>query len=324
MERPSIAAIRIGDWRVDAAAGQISRNGETARLDVRAMRLLKCLAERAGEVVSIDELLDEVWAGVTVSQDSVYQAVAGLRRQLGDDPKEPKYIATVPRLGYRMVAEVAPWVEDDPAGIAGGNGTAAVGGQATAAGARGGGPARSGSRVRTGLVWLGGATAICVLVLAGFAVYGRIASGNREAAAAVIAPPQRSIAVVPFLDLTEGMSNEEFADGMTEELIGRLSKVPGLRVPAPTQSFFYKGKQEPAAEMAKELGVVYLLDGSVRKSGKTVRVAARLLRAENGYVIWTESYDRPEGDLLWIQDDIAGEVTKALAASIDGRAGGTK
>ena len=76
------------------------------------MRLLLCLAEHAGEVVSIDDLLNQVWAGVIVSPDSVYQAVASLRRLLGDDPKEPTYIATVPRLGYRMVAAVSSWVEE--------------------------------------------------------------------------------------------------------------------------------------------------------------------------------------------------------------------
>ena len=81
------------------------------------MRLLLCLAERAGEVVSIDELLDQVWSGVVVTPDSVYQAVASLRRQLGDDAKEPAYIATVPRLGYRMVATVTPWTDEPSAPI---------------------------------------------------------------------------------------------------------------------------------------------------------------------------------------------------------------
>jgi DNA-binding winged helix-turn-helix (wHTH) protein len=79
------------------------------------MRLLLCLAERAGEVVSIDDLLDQVWSGVTVAPDSVYQAVATLRRQLGDDPKQPTYIATVPRLGYRMVATVGAWADQSVA-----------------------------------------------------------------------------------------------------------------------------------------------------------------------------------------------------------------
>jgi TolB-like protein len=121
--------------------------------------------------------------------------------------------------------------------------------------------------------------------------------------------------VLPFLDLTEGMRNEEFADGMTEELIDKLSKIPGLRIPSPTASFFYKGKQIPVADIAKSLGVAYVLDGSVRKFGARVRVAARLIRADTGYVVWSETYDRPFTDLLMVQDDIAGKVTKALKAS---------
>src|SRR5216684_5359221 len=111
MERPTTTMLRVGDWCVNPASGQISRNGETARVEVRTMRLLLCLAEHAGEVVSIDDLLDHVWSDVTVAPDSVYQAVASLRRLLGDDPKQAAYIETVPRLGYRMVATVSPWTD---------------------------------------------------------------------------------------------------------------------------------------------------------------------------------------------------------------------
>ena len=113
------------------------------------------------------------------------------------------------------------------------------------------------------------------------------------------------------------MKEEEFADGMTEELIDNLSKVPGLRVPAPTSSFYFKDKKMTVADIAKSLGVAYVLDGSVRKSGPRLRVAARLIRADNGYVAWTETYDRPFDDILMVQDDIAGQVTKALRTSID-------
>jgi len=88
-------------------------------------------------------------------------------------------------------------------------------------------------------------------------------------------------------------------------------------VPAPTASFFYKGKQLPVAEIARALHVSYVLDGSVRKSGDTLRVAARLVRADDGYVVWSENYDRPLDDKLMVQDDIANEVTSALRASID-------
>jgi len=113
------------------------------------------------------------------------------------------------------------------------------------------------------------------------------------------------------------MRNEEFADGMTEELIDRLSKVSGLRVPSATSSFYFKNKQVPLGEIAKNLGVAYVLDGSVRKAGQRLRVAARLVRADNGYVMWSETYDRPVDDLLMVQDDIAGDVTRALTQSIE-------
>src|SRR5947209_890187 len=109
MERPPATMLRIGAWCVNPASGQISRDGETSRVEVRTMQLLLCLAEHAGQVVSIDELLNQVWSGVIVTPDSVYQAVASLRRLLGDDPRQPTYIATVPRLGYRMIASVTPW-----------------------------------------------------------------------------------------------------------------------------------------------------------------------------------------------------------------------
>src|ERR1700738_1880507 len=114
MDCSSTTPLRIGDWRVDATAGQISREGDTIRVEARTMRLLLCLADRAGEVVSIDELLEQVWAGVVVTPDSVYQAVALLRRMLGDDARRPAYIVTVPRLGYRLVAPVTSGVDVEP------------------------------------------------------------------------------------------------------------------------------------------------------------------------------------------------------------------
>jgi transcriptional activator of cad operon len=325
--------LRIGDWCVNPAASEISRDGETARVEVRTMRLLLCLAEHAGEVVSIDDLLNQVWPEVTVAPDSVYQAVTSLRRLLGDDPKQPTYIATVPRLGYRMMATVGSWAKQSeqpgqPSAYAGSSPALGTEDPSTAASVTVQAPIY-GFRRRHGFTgsafaWVGGAT-LCVILLAllvVFVVHGKAANGN-PAALPAIAPASQasieSIAVLPFLDLTEGMKQEEFADGMTEELIGRFSKIPGLRVPSPTSSFYFKGKQIPLADIAKTLGVAYVLDGSVRKSGVRLRVAARLIRADNGYVVWSETYDRSLNDILMVQDDIAGEVTKALKASIDAR-----
>jgi transcriptional activator of cad operon len=300
MERSPETRLRIGDWCVNPASGEISRNGETARLETRTMRLLLCLAERPGEVVSIDDLLSQVWPDVTVSQDSVYQAVATLRRLLGDDPKTPTYVATAPRLGYRMVATVSPWVDPMPDHPKTPPAT----------------PLRSNHFSRT----VGAALFLVILAVVAVTYRAKVANGNQATTLVNASRPEKSIAVLPFLDLTEGMKEEEFADGMTEELIDKLSKVPGLRVPSPTSSFYYKGKQITVAEVAKAMGVNYVLDGSVRKSGTRLRVAARLVRAENGYVIWTESYDRPLDDILMVQDDIASEVTKALKASIEDKA----
>jgi transcriptional activator of cad operon len=309
MERPATTILRIDDWRVDPASGQISRNGETAKAEARTMRLLVCLADHAGQVVSIDDLLNQVWPDVSVTQDSVYQAIATLRRLLGDDPKQPAYIETVPRQGYRMIAKVSSEEESaDPAPVPEtAQSPAAV--DAPRYGLRRQ-PGFAGNPIR----WIATVTLCLILFAAGviFLVHQRASNPTPISAS----QPQKSIAVLPFLDLTQGMAQEEFADGMTEELIDKLSKIPGLRVPSPTSSFYFKGKQIPVAEIAKSLGVTYVLDGSVRKSGSMVRIAARLIRADNGYIVWSETYDRPFTDLLMVQDDIAGEVTKALQASI--------
>ncbi|HEY7638195.1 MAG TPA: winged helix-turn-helix domain-containing protein [Steroidobacteraceae bacterium] len=279
MTRLPPRTLRIGDWLVNPLSGELSRGEERIRLEARTMRLLLCLAEHPGEVVSIDTLLSQVWSGVVVTSDSVYQAVAALRRLLGDDAKQPAYIVTVPRLGYRLVAPVEPQAETfSPRS------------------------ARVSARMYL-------AVAAVVVLAVGALTYYFVSA--REA------PAQTTVAVLPFLDLTDSMNEEPFADGMTEELINKLSKVPGLRVPAPTASFYFKGKQLPLPDIARSLHVAYVLDGSVRKSNATLRVAARLVRADDGYVLWSETYDRPFDDKLRVQDEIAGEVTSALRKSID-------
>jgi len=290
MELPK-TRLQIGAWRVDATAGEITNDGDTVRLDVRAMRLLVSLAEHSPDVVSIEELLKQVWPDVLVTADSVYQAVGSLRRVLGDDPKQPKYIATVPRLGYRLVATVTPWIEPPDEAVA-----------------------RAEVPVRRPVVWVVGmALAFVVFAALLFLVNG--ANANRLAGKN--APSERSIAVLPFLDLTEKMKEEEFADGLTEELINRLSRTTGLRVPPPTSSFHFKDKKLSVAEIARSLDVAYVLDGSTRRSGDKLRVAARLIRADSGVTVWSETYDRQWGDILTVQDDIAGEVVKALKASLE-------
>lgn len=316
MDHPATTLLRIGDWCVDPASGQISRDGQTARLETRALSLLLCLAEHQGQVVSIDTLLDRAWPGIAVSPDSVYQAVTSLRRVLGDDPKQPAYIATVPRLGYRMVAPVSPWPVSSSTDIP----VSATEPPQSTANEAGTPPSvnkqASTPRIKPGVIWAI-AAAVCLALVGTWIFYGQIARVHAPTASAPAPFPQNSVGVLPFLDLTHAMTEEPFADGMTEELIDKLSKIPGLRVPSPTASFYFKNKQLPVAEIAKALGVAYVIDGSVRRSGSRVRVAARLMRADNGYVVWSETYDRLFDDRLMIQDEIAGKAANALKASIE-------
>lgn len=308
---------RVGAWCVDPASGEMTSDGNTIRMEARTVRLLAYMVSRVGEVVSIDDLLENVWTGVMVTQDSVYQAIASLRRSLGDNPKQPTYIVTVPRLGYRLIAEVGvadaavqspsdaePEQAEAPAGVISGPGVPIASVK----------PRKFWSKPAT----LSGAL-IAIMIGSLLWVASTNFTGVVPATAKADAPPAiaaRTIAVLPFLDLTDEMNEEPFADGMSEELIGKLSKVSGLAVSPPTSSFYFKNKQVTIADISKALHVAYVLDGSVRKSGATLRVAARLTRAQDGYVIWSETYDRNWSDKLMIQDDIASEVAKALATSL--------
>jgi adenylate cyclase len=133
---------------------------------------------------------------------------------------------------------------------------------------------------------------------------------------AVGGAPERSIAVLPFNDMSEKKDQEYFSDGLSEELIDLLTKVPDLRVPARTSSFYFKGQHATVADIAKALSVAYLLEGSVRKAGNTVRVTAQLIRADNGYHVWSQTYDRDLKDVFKVQDEIAGRVVEELKVTL--------
>ncbi len=300
--------LRIGDWDVDTVSGVATRGHDGVPLEPRALALLLRLAEQPGEVVSLDALLARGWPDVIVSPDSVYQAITSLRRQLGDDSRQPRYIATVPRLGYRLIAEVAaiPPVAETPGGAALSVEAKRPDSVALADNAD------ADRRIRRTPVRLGWLLAVALLAVSGVVAYQLIGHVDADAPVAA-ASRMQTLAVLPFLDLTDAMNEEPFADGMTEELIVRLSQVPGLRVSAPTAAFQFKDKQVPVPEIARSLGVSYLLDGSVRKSERTLRVSVRLLRADDGFVVWSDTYDRAHEDKLAMQDEIAGEVTSVLA-----------
>jgi TolB-like protein len=137
-----------------------------------------------------------------------------------------------------------------------------------------------------------------------------------SASSAETAPNERSIAVLPFADMSEKHDQEYFSDGMTEEIIDLLVKIPDLKVPARTSSFYFKGKSTQIPDIARQLGVMNVLEGSVRKSGNHLRVTAQLVRANSGFHVWSETYDRQLDDVFKTQDEIAGAVVRALKVSL--------
>lgn len=290
-----VEAMRIGEWLVDPALDIISRGSETHKLEPRTMRLLMCLANPPGAVVSVDRLLDEVWSGVIVAPSSVYQAVSQLRKTLGDVDATPTYIATVPRKGYRLVAAVAP--------LASAAKTPAV----TAADVPAPGALPPAPQVAESRRFWPIALGCLVLAACGIAatwLYTR-AHGPKPAEFA-------SIVVLPFMDLTAERSDQAFCDGLTEELSNWLAQIPTLRVVSRTSAFAFRGQAEDVREIGKALGTDHVLEGSMRRSGNHMRVTVQLIDAHTGYHLWSEEFDRPVEDAIDIQEDISRSVAGTL------------
>jgi TolB-like protein/tetratricopeptide (TPR) repeat protein len=155
-------------------------------------------------------------------------------------------------------------------------------------------------------------------VVVGSGFYFWAANHGAAHAPAVTAITDKSIAVLPFVDMSEKKDQEYFGDGMAEEIINMLSQVPNLHVPARTSSFFFKGKSMKIADIAHELNVADVLEGSIRRSGNQIRVTAQLVRADTGYHLWSNTYDRPIDDMFKVQDEIANAVVQALQITLMG------
>lgn len=267
MSSPGAAALRIGRFRVDPQLDEILVDGRVIKVEPRTMRLLVCLAAHAGEVVSVEQLLTEVWGDVIVGADSVYQAIAVLRRILGDDAKHPAYIANVMRRGYRLIASVAPWGDAPPA-------------------------SRPDHPQPT------------------------TASSAARAAAPVVHGGDKSIAVLPFIDLSEARDQGYLADGMAEEVIHLLARIPGLRVIGRTSTHRFKGRNEDLRDIGRALGASYLVEGSVSRSGKRLRVTAQLIATQDASHVWAGRYDRDIDEVLQVQREIAGSLVRALQVAV--------
>jgi len=283
--------LQIGEWIVNPSLDSISKGTETQKLEPRTMRLLLCLADSAGEVVSVDRLLNEVWTGVIVGTASVYQAVSQLRRLLGDVDPDPTYIATVPRKGYRLVAAVtrldAPGATTPVA--------AATSISITPP------PARR--RIKPPLL-LGGALLIALMVV-GAMIWQKTSTGKLSSTA-------NSIVVLPFIDMTAEKSDQSFCDGLTEELSSWLAQIPTLRVVARTSAFAFRGQAEDVRKIGRALDTSHILEGSMRRTDDHMRVTVQLIDARTGYHLWSENFDRPIADAIKVQEDISRAVAQTL------------
>jgi transcriptional activator of cad operon len=294
-------AMQIGEWTVTPALDTISRGTETHKLEPRTTRLLMVLANSAGEVVSVDRLLTEVWSGVVVGSASVYQAVSQLRKLLGDTDPDPTYITTVPRKGYRLIAAVRP--VEAPSSLA----TAPVAVPPYAAPAISAptvaAQAATRGRKRISIALFG--AALIALAIAGALIW-KITTSARLAASA------NSIVVLPFVDMTADKLDQSFCDGLTEELSNWLAQIPTLRVVARTSAFAFRGQNVDVRKIGKALDTDHILEGSMRRSGDHMRVTVQLVDARNGYHLWSQDFDKPIGDMIKVQEDISRSVAGLL------------
>ncbi len=289
-------ALQIGEWVVTPSLDSISKGTETQKLEPRTMRLLLCLADSAGEVVSVDRLLSEVWTGVVVGSASVYQAVSQLRKLLGDVDPEPTYIVTVPRKGYRLIAPVKKL---EPAGAIVSPSEVALSAAAPPTAAA---PPPTPTRSKLPFI-LGGALVLALLVAA--VIWNRASKNGAPATA-------NSIVVLPFIDMTADKSDQSFCDGLTEELSSWLAQIPTLRVVARTSAFAFRGQGEDVRKIGKALDTNHILEGSMRRSGDRMRITVQLIDARTGYHLWSEDFDRPVDDAIKIQEDISRSVAGTL------------
>jgi TolB-like protein len=272
---------------------------------------LLVLARAAPNLVSLDELMRLVWPGVVVSPETVSQRIKLLRDALNDDPRKPRYIAGLRGRGYQMIAAVKELDADSTANAE----TATVDRPAPHPEPPAPGPESRRHRLLIIVGVAGVAIALAWFLAVKVSIPKRIAQQEPAIATAALIS-EKSVAVLPFVDMSEKKDQEYFADGMAEEIIDLLAKVPNLRVPARTSSFYFKGKPTKVPEIARELGVAHVLEGSIRRSGNQIRVTAQLNRADNGYHLWSETYDRKLDDIFMVQDEIAGAVVKALKVSL--------
>lgn len=294
MPATSNEPLQIGDWLVDPRDDSLTRGAERVKIEPRTMRLLVRLAQSPGVVISQEELLESVWAGVVVGTASVYQSMSQLRKVLADSDDPPRYIETVARKGYRLIAPVRV-----PPPAADGAVMPIVSGSPPA-------PVDAAAEPRPKPVDAGW---IAIAAAAGVAV---MAAVWRFAPVVPLEPQAASIVVLPFVDLTSGKTEQAFCDGLTEETSNWLAQIPTLRVVARTSAFAYRGRDADVREIGRELNISHVLEGSLRRSGDRMRITVQLIDSRNGYHLWSGNYDVESGDVLSVQEQVARAVAGNL------------
>jgi TolB-like protein/DNA-binding winged helix-turn-helix (wHTH) protein len=326
---PDPAEYQVDDLIIDLAPRRVRRAGTVIPLKALSFDLLVTLVRAAPDLVSFDQLSECVSPGLVITPETIVQRVKLLRSALGDDPHAPRYIEGVRGRGYRMFAEVRPLtVRQDTAesivppslketmeghslNVHAGIAAPAA---ATVSPPSASPPARPRPATRGPLGWIGGSLAIVALLAAsGAIVYYRGASKPAERTSSGAAPSAiHSLAVLPFENLSGDKEQDYFADGMTDELITELGRLGALRVVSRTSAMQYKGTQKPLGDIAGELRVDAVVEGTVVRSGNRVRITAQLIEAIGDRHLWAQSYERDLNDVLVLQDNVSRDITEAI------------
>jgi TolB-like protein/DNA-binding winged helix-turn-helix (wHTH) protein len=279
-----------GRFRLDLDSYQLLDSGSPVRLERQPVDLLILLSERRGQLVTREEIASRLWkSDVFVDTDrNINSIVRKLRQAFNDDPDRPEFLETVVGKGYRFVGplEVRPERPDQAP-------------ETKPESSPSPSPSQAPNRVRLWALGVLGSVAIALIV---WSTLRTSRSGGAELS------PARSIAILPLENLSGDRSQEYFADGMTEELTSELAQAPELRVIAHTSMLQYAGSRKPVSEVARELHVDAVIEGSVLRSGNRVRITAQLIRPPSDQVIWTSTYERDLRDVLSLQRNIAEEV----------------
>ena len=294
-ENGSLGDLQVGDWRVSPRRNELQRDGKSVRLEPKAIEVLAHLARHAGEVVGREELLAAVWPGVVVGDDALTQAIIKLRKALEDDAHRPKYIETISKRGYRLIALVAK----------------SEGPRIPAAGVRR-------SFFHRSRVLLGIAGALLVFLMGALVAFPEIArtigmpwplAPDPRGAPTVSLP---TVAVLPLSNLSGDAKRDYFSDGLTEDIIGALGRFSGVRVISSNAvRGLEDGSRSPQA-IRSELGARYIVQGSVREADGKLRVAVELSDADRGVLLWSERYDGEGTQLFEIQDRIVKNIVGRL------------